>query len=997
MTRITSDRLGTIREIRVIRGLQFFFRLGSSQFLSIGSMSFHPDHSMRFNRFVAAAVVLFAAVLFAAPAFAQSSARVSKVRASSDSFALAAKLPVDPAVRIGTLPNGVRYYIRRNSKPEQRAELRLVVNAGSILEDDDQQGLAHFIEHMAFNGTKSFAKNEIVKYLESIGVRFGADLNAETSFDETVFILPVPTDSAGILAKSFRFLGDVATGVLFDSADVVAERGVVLSELRDGLGANERIRTKQFPVIFRGSRYADRLPIGKQKILEGASPAPLKRFWRDWYRPDLMAVIAVGDANPDTLQALIARTFGPIPKRTSERTRTVAAVPRHDSTLVTIASDPELTSSSVGVLWKLPPTGTTHVRDLRRDMLQSLYNTMLNQRLSELSRKPDAPITGAGGGGGNFVRAVDYYALNAGAKEGKLLESLQLLLTESERVHRHGFLQAEFDRARTSLLRGYERAYTERDKTPSASFVSEYVDNYLSGDAIPGIAFEYEAAKRLLPAITVSEVNDAGSARIGAANRVVTVTLPEKAGLVPPTEAQVRNVFRAISGATITPWTETVAEGALVKQAPAPGRVMSEKSFDAIGMTQWTLSNGINVYVKSTDFNADQILMSAWSPGGVSLMPDSNVFRGAIAAGVLANGGVGDFSLVDLNKKLAGKVANVTPFISDLAQGLNGRASPKDLETLLQLTWLRMTAPRADSSAFQALLQQFDAQLRNKDANPAAVFQDTVQMTLGNGSPRVRLLSVDRLKELDLAQLTAIYRDRFSDASNFSFLFVGNVDPAVLKPLVEQWLAPLPAAGRKETWRDVGPTLFSGQIDKTVRKGLAPQSQSVIMLAGTGTWSREESYLLSSVSELLQMRLLDRLRESLGATYSVSVNAGFARRPRSEWQLVIDFGSAPEKADTLYRAVEQELDSLRRVPPSAAEVERVREQQRRALEVSRKQNGWWTGVLRDRLENGDDPTTVFVNEELIAGLTPGKLAAAAKGYLGEERKARFVLVPEGKK
>jgi zinc protease len=378
-------------------------------------------------------------------------------------------------------------------------------------------------------------------------------------------------------------------------------------------------------------------------------------------------------------------------------------------------------------------------------------------------------------------------------------------------------------------------------------------------------------------------------------------------------------------------------------------------------------------------------------------MPDSNVFRGAVAAGVLANGGVGEFSLVDLNKKLAGKVANVTPFISDLAQGLNGRASPKDLETLLQLTWLRMTAPRADSAAFQALLQQFDAQLRNKDANPAAVFQDTVQMTLGNGSPRVRPLSVDRLKELDLAQLTAIYRDRFSDASNFSFLFVGNVDPAVLKPLVEQWLAPLPAAGRKETWRDVGPKLFSGQIDKTVRKGLAPQSQSVVMLAGTGTWTREQSYLLSSVSELLQMRLLDRLRESLGATYSVSVNAGFARRPRSEWQLVIDYGSAPEKADTLYRAVLQELDSLRRVPPSAAEVERVREQQRRANEVSRKQNGWWTGVLRDRLENGDDPTTVFVNDELIAGLTPGKIAAAAKVYLDEGRKARFVLQPEGKK
>lgn len=956
-----------------------------------------PLTSMRF--FLSCAAPL-AAALLATPASSQSATAKSPARAAAkatvDSFRLDARLPIDPAVRIGTLPNGLRYYVRRNAKPEQRAELRLVVNAGSILEDADQRGLAHFLEHMAFNGTKNFAKNDIVKYLESIGVRFGADLNASTGFDETVYILPVPTDSAGILEKSFRFLGDVATGILFDSADVVAERGVVLAEWRNGLGAGERVRDQQFPVIFRGSRYADRLPIGLPEIIEKANPAPLKRFWRDWYRPDLMAVIAVGDADPARLEALIRSTFGPIPKRTTTRPRTVATVPKHDSTLVTITTDPELTSSSVGVLWKLPPSGTRTVGDLRAVLMKRLYNSMLNQRFSELAQKPDAPFLGAGAGGGNFVRGSDYYSLDAGAKEGKLLESLQLVLTEAERVQRHGFLQSELDRGRTNLLRAFERAYTERDKTPSASFVGEYIDNFLSNDGIPGIGFEYAAAQKLLPSLTLAEINALGEARSGAANRVVTVTLPKKDGLAVPTEAEVRSVFGKVMASTIAPWTETVAEGALVTTAPSAGRIVAEQKIDSIGLTQWTLSNGIKVYVKPTDFNADQVLMSAWSPGGISLLSDADAFRGALATTALQNGGVGAFSLIDLNKKLTGKVASVTPFIADLNEGLSGRASPKDLETLMQLIWLRMTAPRADTSAMKALLQQFDAVLRNKDANPAAVFSDTVQVTLAGGHPRVRPLSLEMLKELDLAQMTAIYKDRFGDAGDFSFLFVGNVDLAVLKPLVEQWIAALPAAGRAETFRDVGPKLFSGKIDKTVRKGLAPQSQTAVLIAGSDSWSREQSYLLSAVGEVLEMRLLDRLRESLGGTYSVSVNTGFSRRPRQEWQVVISYGSAPEKADTMYAAVLQELDSLRRVPPTAAEVERVREQQRRELEVARKQNNWWVSVLQARLDNGDDVRSVYADDALIAGLTAEKLAAAARKYLDDANRARFVLLPEPK-
>lgn len=925
---------------------------------------------------------------------AQTRASAPKAQAPRDSFALTAPLPADPAVKMGTLPNGIAYYIRKNAKPEKRAELRLVVNAGSILEDDDQRGLAHFVEHMAFNGTTNFAKNDIVKYLESIGVRFGADLNAYTSFDETVYILPVPTDSAGILDKSFRFLGDVASGVLFDSTEVVAERGVVLSEWRNGLGAGERLRDKQFPVIFKGSRYAERLPIGKPEILEGANPGPMRRFWRDWYRPDLLAVIAVGDADPAELERLIRRTFAPIPPRTTKRARTLATVPPHDSTLVSIATDKELTTSSVGVLWKRPGRVARTVGDLRADLLDRLYNTMINQRFSELALKPETPFAGAGAGSGGFVRGSEFNSLDANAKEGKLLESLQALLTEAERVQRHGFLASELDRARTNLLRAYERAYTERDKTPSGAFVSAYIGHFLQGEAMPGIAFEYAAVQKLLPTVTVAEVNALAQARSGAANRVVTVTLPEKAGLRVPTEAEVRAVFGTVLAANIAPYAETVAEGALVASPPSPGRVVNERTIPAHNITEWTLANGVRVLVKPTDFNADQIQMTGWSPGGASMVNDQDVFKTSLTPVVIAQGGVGSFSTIDLRKKLTGKVAQVQPSIADLSEGVSGGASPRDLETLLQLTYLRLTAPRADSTVFKATMQQFETVLKNKDANPAAVFSDTVQVTLAGGHPRVRPLTLDMLQELKLDDMLAIYKERFSDAGDFTFVFVGNIDLAVLKPLAEQWLGSLPSSGRKETPRDVGPKQFTGTIDKQVRKGIAPQSQTALLLAGVGPWSREEAYVLSSLGELLEMRLLDRLRESLGGTYSVNVSTGFSRRPRQEWQVVISYGSAPEKADTMFAAVQQELDSLRRVPPTAAEVERVREQQRRELEVARKQNGYWVGAIRSRAENGDPLDAIGGEEQQFASLTPEKLAAAAKRYLNEANRARFVLLPE---
>lgn len=913
---------------------------------------------------------------------------------SFDPFRLDAPLPTDPAVRTGTLPNGLRYYIRKNARPEKRVELRLVINAGSVLEDDDQRGLAHFLEHMAFNGTKNFAKNDIVKYLESIGVRFGADLNANTSFDETIYILPVPTDSAGFLDKSFQFLSDIASNITFDSSQVVGERGVVLEEWRGRLGAGERILDKQLPIFLGGSRYADRLPIGLPTIIEGANPAPIRRFWRTWYRPDLMSVVAVGDIEPARLQALITKYFGGLAKPTSPRVRTASTVPSVDTTRISILKDKELTSTQLSVRWQQPATVDKTVGDYRRSLVERLQDAMLNQRLSEISQKPDAPFLNAGAGRGNFVRPLDIYIISGAPKEGMAMQALQVMLTEAERVRQHGFLQSELDRARTNMLRGYERAFDERDKTTSDNFVEEYIANFLSGEPYPGIAYETDLTRKVMPLVTLEEVNALARQPRSAANRTIAITSPDKEGLVVPTEADVKKVLASVASATVAAYTEAIAEGALVPTAPKAGKVASERVIADIGLTEWVLTNGVRVFVKPTDYKADEILMRAWSPGGISQLPDTDVLRAQQATDAMGRGGIGNYSLVDLRKKLTGKAASVSAFIGELDEGLSGAASPKDLETMMQLIWLRLEAPRADTTAFQAMLQQYTAALANKDANPQAVFSDTVQVALAQGNARVRPLNVARLQELNLARMEQIYRDRLSDATDLTFLFVGTVDLNTLKPLVEQWIGALPVSGRKETGKDVGPKMLTGTVDKTVKKGIAPQSNTLVLMMGEATWSREQAYLASSLGELLEMRLLDRLREAMGGTYGVSVSASLARAPRQEWQVAIQFGSAPDRAEALYKAVLQEMDSLKRVPPSAAEVERVREQQRRELEVARKQNGYWMSALSTKIQFGDDPSTVLQAEQLIASLTPAQLMTAAKAYLNTTNIARFVLQPE---
>jgi zinc protease len=933
-------------------------------------------------------IVAALAIVFAAPVVAQQ----PQVAAPPGS----ASLPVDPKVRIGTLPNGLRYYIRQNQKPEKRAELRLVVNAGSVLEDEDQRGLAHFLEHTAFNGTTNFKKNELVSYLESIGVRFGADLNAYTGFDETVYILPVPTDTALIVDKAFQILEDWAHGQIFDSTEVVNERGIVVEEWRGRKGAGDRMFNQWLPVALKGSRYAIRLPVGTRETIEAATPALLRRYYDDWYRPELMAVIAVGDFDPARIETLITHHFSGIQSRPAARARPAHEVPANREPLVAIATDREATSSSVDLIFKQKPRETKTVADYRRGLIEALYLGMLNNRFAEIAQKPDAPFLGAGASKSSFfARSVDAFSLSAGVKDGGIERGVEALLTEARRVDEFGFLESELARQKQALQRGYERSYAERDKTVSGSFVEEYIGNFLNGEAIPGIEYEYRMVQELLPTIALQDVNRLAREWITDENRVIIAQSPLKDGVKVPTEAEVLAVFDRATRAPIVAYAEELSDDPLIARLPAPGRVVGERTNAAVGLTEWRLSNGARVLFKPTDFKADEVLLNAYSEGGTSLASDADYMSATLASQVIALGGLGDFNRVDLGKKLAGKAASVSTSIGATSEGLTGRASPKDLETLFQLVHLQFTAPRLDSAAFQAYRNQVMSLLANRGAAPEAAFSDTIQTTMSQRHLRGRPISTATFSEVDIARSFAFYKDRFADAGDFTFLFVGNVTPDSLKPLVERYLATLPTTGRKETWKDVTPSLPRGTIEKTVRKGSEPKASTVMAFTGPFEYTPENRFRFRALVDLFQIKLNETLREQLGGTYSPSVGGGPSRIPKAEYVLQVQYGSAPENVEKLTETVLALIDSLKAYGPSAADVEKVREQLVRARETDLKTNGYWAGNIAGRDQAGEDIAGLLgAYDDLVRNLTTVQIQQAAQQYFDTRNYARFVLLPE---
>jgi zinc protease len=908
--------------------------------------------------------------------------------------AAAPNLPLDPAVRLDSLPNGLRSYVRVNREPRNRAELRLVVNAGSVLEDEDQRGLAHVVEHLAFNGTTRFPKQSLVDFLERIGMRFGAHVNAYTSFDETVFFLQVPTDSAGVVAQGLDILQDWATALSFDSDEVERERGVVIEEWRLGLGAEDRLFKKQLPVLLQGSPYAERLPIGAVETLRGFPRDRLVRYYRDWYRPDLMAVIAVGDFDADSVVAMIRRRFQSIPRPPSPIPRRTIPVPVLDSTRVVVATDPELPYSTVSVTFRGPRRVQRTEVDFRRGLIERLVAAMMNARLSELTRRPNPPFAAAVVARQAWVRPVEFVLLGAATGEGVLGRGLEALVTEAERVRRHGFTATELGRARDDLLRGYERGFAEREQTPSSSLADEYQRNFLEQEPIPGIETEYRLARGFLEGITLEEATEAGRAWFVSADRVLLASAPEKAGLEPPDAAALLATLDHAAGLEVEPYQDEVGDEPLVPNPPAPGSVLSETRDPRLGTVRWTLGNGVQVILKPTDFKADEVLFTAYSPGGTSLAPDSLYLSAWLATDLVELGGLGAFDQVALQKKLAGRVASLGTQITTTQEGLAGSASPKDLETLLQLIYLTMTAPRADTAAFQAFLANARAALANRGADPEAAYGDTVQVTLAQHHPRARPFSLAVLDSLDLDVAYRFFRERYADASDFTFVFVGALHPDSLREPVARWLGGLPAVRRGDRWRDPGIRPPAGVVERIVRQGLEPKSLTRIAFTGPFESTRASRAPLQALARTLEIRLRETVREALGATYDVNVSASTAREPVASYTFNVSFGSAPERADELVRVIFAVLDSVRALGPRDGDLVKVREAEVRARETALRRNGYWVSQLAFLDQTGEDPAAVLDPRGDADLMTADALREAARRYLRPDRYVRVTLLPE---
>lgn len=906
-------------------------------------------------------------------------------------------MPLDPKVKIGRLTNGLTYYIRHNSLPEKRVELRLVVNAGSVLEDDDQLGLAHFMEHMNFNGTKHFPKNELVSYLQSIGVKFGADLNAYTGFDETVYILPVPTDKPGLVDKGLQILKDWAHEASLDSIEIEKERGVVVEEWRLSRGADERMMKQTLPVQYRGSKYADRLPIGSKFSLDHFSHAALKRFYKDWYRPDMQAIVIVGDIDVNDMEQKIKETFSSIPAAaTGARKREDFPVPDHTETLSVVAKDKETAFPAVEIMYKKDPLPETSMGDYMRYMNRLLFTGMLNNRFRELTLKPNPPFVAAGSYYGNsYARTKDAYQLFANSSDTGMARALQVLSEENRRVLLYGFTQNELDLQKKQLQSFYDRIFSEREKEESYKYVQEYVDNFLINEPIPGIEWEYDFVKQHLSSVKLEEINKLAAQWITKNNMVVTLNAPDKAGVTIPSDEEVKKVLADVDYAKIEPIKEKALATSLMDAGKLkPGKISSSKTDEELQTTTIKLSNGATVILKPTTFKNDEVMFRAFSKGGSSLVKDADSYSATNAAAIVSQSGVGGFSSIDLSNMLKGKNTGLSPTIGLYNESLNGTTTPKEIETLLQLLHLYFTDPRKDKDVFESYKTKQKQVYANAEANPQIYFASEFQKIMAQNHPRGGgLPKPEDFDKINLDRSIQIYKERFANAGDFTFLFVGSFDEEKIKPLLEKYIGSLPGTAAKENFKDLGIRPPATKVDKVISKGSEPQSMVNIVFTGPAVYNEKEAYALKSLGEVMSIKLVEQLREEKGGVYGVNAVGDLRKIPYGYSNFTISFPCAPENADTLSKAALDELKKIMANGVSAEDLEKIKEQQKRQLEVDMKQNQFWLNSLYNAYYLGNDPSGILSRQKQTDALTSKMIQDAAKKYINLNKYIRVMLQP----
>ncbi len=912
---------------------------------------------------------------------------------------LSEKIPLDAAVKTGKLSNGLTYYIRQNKKPENKAEMRLVVNAGSILEDDDQQGLAHFTEHMAFNGSQHFQKNELVNFLQNMGIEFGADLNAYTGFDETVYILPVPLTDTSNFRKGLTVLQDWAGGLSFDNEQIDGERGVVLEESRLGKGADDRMFRKIYPLQYTGSKYAERLPIGKDSILKNASYDVVKRFYKDYYRPDLMAVVIVGDIDVAQTEKLVKEYFGGLKNPPNEKPRVNTNVPERTKSEAMVVTDKEATNFFVEVDYSFfPVKAETTVGDYRASIIKNLFSNLLNQRLSELTQSGNPPFLYAATGFSSYARGYEGFSGYAVAGGKGTDTALQVLMQEIERVKRFGFTPNELERGKKQLQAFIEKAYNDKDKTESSSYVQEYIDNFLTHEPSPGIEKEFAYYNQLMPGIQLSEVN-ALTARLKKNDNIfVSLQGPEQNSIkLPDDKTLLANATAAMKKA-VDPYQEKIIASELIADKPQPGKIINEQKVATTGVTELSFANGVKVILKPTDFKNDEIIMTAFHKGGTSLYNATDKFSAANASSAVMQMGAGNFAPADLKKFLAGKIASATPRISGITAGISGTSGVKDFETMLQLAYLYITSPRKDAALFNAWKEKQKAGLQFAMADPQNIFIDSLYKTMYQHNPLGPnpVPKPEDFDKINLDRALAIYKEQFSDANDFTFFFTGSIDVEKMKPLLATYLGSLPSAAKPAAYKDNGVRPVSGKQDFSVHSGTEPKSLILAFYTGEVPYSEDLELKANALSEILNIKIIEDLREKLGAIYGGGIYASVNKYPYNSYSLVMQLPCGPENVDTLLKSANIEIEKIKTNGPEAADLEKVKKAWLEQYKVQVKENSYWSGKLYSIYFNGNDAQRVLDYEKLVNAITADDIKTVANQLLSGANVFQAVLYPEKK-
>ncbi|MDO3390960.1 insulinase family protein [Bacteroides sp. ET489] len=915
-------------------------------------------------------------------------------------------IPVDKDVRIGHLDNGLTYYIRHNALPEHRVEFHIAQKVGSILEEPQQRGLAHFLEHMAFNGTKNFPGDEkglgIVQWCETKGIKFGVNLNAYTSVDQTVYrISNVPTDDQSVVDSCLLILHDWSNAVLLSDKEIDKERGVIHEEWRSRNSGIMRLYTEAQAVMYPGDKYADCMPIGSIDVIDNFPYQAIRDYYAKWYRPDLQGIIIVGDIDVDQMEAKIKSVFADVKKPVNPAKRVYYPVADNQEPLVYIGKDKEIDDPTIEIYFKQDPTPDSikgNMAYLLQQYMLSMTTSMLNSRLNELRQSANPPFIYAGCYYGNYFLAQtkDAFTLSISSKAEGINEALKAGLTELERVRRYGFTESEYERARANYLQRLESAYNEREKTKNDSYVNEYINHFLMAEPIPGIEFEYTTMNQIAPNIPVMAINQAiqQGGLLPDNNQVVFIAAPEKEGIVCPTKEEVVAQLKGMKDLKVEAYVDKVSNEPLMKEAPKGGKIVSENTNAIYGTTELTLSNGVKVYIKKTDFKADEIQMKGVSLGGTSLFPDNDKLEMSYLNSVIQAGGLGNFSKVDLTKMLAGKKVSVNAAVGANTEGITGSCSPKDFETMMQLTYLSFTAPRKDMDAFASLKSRIKAQLESAESNPLSSINDTIQKMMYGYHPRYFSMKPEMVDQINYDRIIEMYKDRFADASDFRFFLVGNVDIEKVKPLIEQYLGALPSTGRKETFRDNHMDIAKGMLENTYAKEQQTPMATVFMLySGKCKYDLKDNLLMSFLTQALDMVYTEEVREKEGGTYGVSSYGQLSKHPNEKFMLQIVYQTDPAKKDHLNGIIDAQMKKMASEGPTEEHLQKIKEYMLKKYKDNQKENGYWLNNLDEYFYTGVDYTQGY--EEAVNSITVKDVQKFAADLVNQGNKITVVMtVPE---